>query len=366
MLLSHRYRTPSPGPALRDARSARRARRLLTLLTAAAIASAVAATGSRHASADAQASQDAAAEIEAPRRGGVNEICGPFDADCRRDIRKILTRLQDKPLTVGQGITFGGDHSNLAMKFHAQFVAMDTTNTEAGLLLFDALYLGDGGMRVRFTFADVEAKFTCNPFDSTPPTIPPRGNKFVRWIIKTLMTECKPEPGSAKSRWGAGGSLMHVQGDWADARLAGRWLEIYGVLSLLANANTEQYLQKRLHLYAGASLDTITHFDSRGTNVIPRGQFGVSGMLRTANNHWEIRGLAGMRSDLSDLDNFSFETRAQALFHVMRHRRDDLIKVGVETQYQYNRDPENSIGEYASTQDKHSAYMGAVLGFYFH
>jgi hypothetical protein len=97
---------------------------------------------------------------------------------------------------------------------------------------------------------------------------------------------------------------------------------------------------------------------------MPKYNFGITGMLRPESNHWEINGLAGFRQNLTDANDFSFETRAQALYHVL-YTREKLMNLGIDAQYQYNSIPSRSMGELVSDRERHSAYLGAVLGFKF-
>jgi hypothetical protein len=223
--------------------------------------------------------------------------------------------------------------------------------------MFDAMYLpGSSGFRVRFTLADTEVLFMCNDQDGNA-TAP----------LATILTDCKP--GGAFAYVGGGAQLAQIQWDVATQRLAARWGEIHAVLNLLGNANSESYLKARLQAYMGVSLDTVWYGTTPGTDggshTMPRGNFGISGMLRSDDNHWELRGMAGLRPNVtSPLSDFSVEARAQALYHFLVSPTT-LMNVGLDGQYQYNSVPANSMGDFVSDRDKNSAYLGAVLGFTF-
>lgn len=304
--------------------------------------------------------QQPAVKIETPappRALGIHGSCGPMDADCRRTILMAINRGHVRPITVGEGVAFAGKNGGSAIRFGVRAFEAERVSGEAGLILFDVAYLSEGGFRVRFTFADADALFTCE--NSENKAIP---------VGLSLFKECKAVEGGARAIIGVGGKLAQVQWDQITNRIIARWAELHGVINLLANANDKDYLQKRLQLYAGANIDTVWYGDSPGmsggSNTLPKYHFGITGMLRPKSNHWEINGLAGFRQNLTDSSDFSFETRAQALYHVL-YAPQRLMNIGIDAQYQYNSMPSRSMGELVSDREPHSAYLGAVLGFKF-
>lgn len=301
---------------------------------------------------------------EPKRPGGINNICGPQDPDCRGTLRVLLTNGGDFPIEVTEGMTFGPSGvSGTAVKFKTHWAGVDRMSGDGRAIVVDAIYLSEGEFRVRLTLAETQAVFYCK--DRSGNTVSP-----VKTVIKGSKV-CVPEPNGAFATFGAGGKFVQVQWDVISGRVAARWLEIQGILNLLGNANTSKYLQSRLQAYAGVSLDTIWYGDTPGVeperggaSIFPRGSFGISAMFRPKSNHWEIQGLAGVRQNLIDSSDFTFESRVQALYHVLLTRQN-LMKIGAEAQYLYNTVPSHSMGDFASDRERSAAYAGFVLGFVF-
>ena len=282
--------------------------------------------------------------------------CGPFDPKCRDHLQTILSAIHVLPVNVEGGVTFGGAGANGAVKFSTKVLGVDYESGDLSALIFDAMYLpAEGGFRVRFTLADTEVLFMCK--NAQGDVIAP---------IQTLLEDCTP--GGAFAYVGAGAKLAQIQWDTATQRIAARWGEINAVLNLLGNANDESYLKAHLQAYMGASLDTIWYGNTPGTSggsaTMPRGNFGITGMIRSDDNHWEVRGMAGIRPNLASIQDYSVEARGEALYHLLLSPTT-MMNIGLDGQYQYNSVPANSMGDFVSDRDRNSAYLGAVLGFVF-
>ena len=262
------------------------------------------------------------------------DICGPFDPECRRRLAKILSGIQILPIEM-TGATAG------VIRFGTRLVGVDAPAGDLEALLFDISYLPEqSGYRVRFSLAQSEVLFFCS--DEKGQTAAPGTG---------LIGNCKPD-----AKWGVGGSLAKVQ--WDSSQWAARWIEIAGVLNLLSNGNSLDYLKERLNLVTGASVDTI-----RGETLV-RGNFGISGMVRSENNHWELRAMAAYRPNLVAWDQYSFESRAQVLYHLLL-APFTLATVGLDTQYTYSSSPgyafiANPFGQ--SNEDTTNPYLGLLFG----
>ena len=279
-----------------------------------------------------------------------SNLCGPFDPECARRLQRILTGIHALPVQVSTGVRFGENGAQGAVRISTQVVGLDLPSGDASALMFDAVYLPDaGGLRVRFTLAETDVLFFCKDFDNKnhPP-------------VAAIFENCRPE-----GIVGIGGSLVQVQWDTASERVVARWAEINAVLNFLRNGNGLDYLKHRLNGFLGASVDTIwygmTPQTTGGSQTIVRANVGVTGMLRSDNNHWEIRGLAGYRPNVTDWSDFSIEVRTQALYHML-FSRDVMGDFGLDASYNYNSVPAHSFGQYASDREQHSAFLGAMFG----
>jgi hypothetical protein len=294
--------------------------------------------------------------------GGINNNCGPSDIGCAKRIEHSLSDGHVRPIEVSSGVVFGQPgQGGAAVRFGTELFGIDQLTGDAHTIVFDASYVQDGGLRVRFTLADTQVTYLCH--DQKGKTLTPP------FSIKPL-GDCKPEPGSAMATIGAGGTLVQIQVDEATRRVAARWADLHAVINLLQNAGTQAYLRKRLEAYAGVNVDTLFYGNAPGAHggsaTLPRYGFGVSGLYRSDDYHWQIDGLAGFRQDVLDLSDYSFEARAQALYEILYSPKNiRTLNVGVDAEYQYNSDPLNSIGDFVSDRNRHSAYLGAILGFKF-
>jgi hypothetical protein len=285
--------------------------------------------------------------------GGGSSLCGPFDPECARRLARILSGIHVLPLKVEGGVRFGENQAQGAVSFSANVVSMDASAGDARVLMFEATYLPEaGGLRVRFTLADTDVLFFCKDDDGV--THPP---------LAGLFANCRPD-----GAYGIGGTVGQLQWDSATHRLAARWAEVNAVLNLLQNGNGLDYLKRRLNAFAGASLDTVWYNHTPNTDgnahTALRGNVGIMGMLRSDNNHWEIRGLAGYRPNVTDWSDYSIEARTEIMYHVL-FSANTMADIGLDGQFQYNSVPANSMGQFVSDRERVSAYLGAMFGITF-
>ena len=287
-----------------------------------------------------------------PTIAGVS-LCGPFDPNCAKRVLRILTGIHVAPIQIGGGARFGQKGASAAISFKTSLVATDTMNGDLRALMFDAVYMPDlGGFRLRFTLADTDVLLFCKD---------DQGN--THFPIDALFANCRPD-----GAFGIGGNVAQIQWDTVTGRVGARWADIHAVYNFLSNGNGLEYLKRRLSAYAGASVDTVWYGDTpgntRNTHTALRGNVGIMGMLRTDDNHWEIRGLAGFRPNLTEWDDFSIEARTQIMYHML-FTRNILADFGIDAQYDHNTHPANSMGMYASDRDRDSGYLGAMFGITF-
>jgi hypothetical protein len=290
-------------------------------------------------------------EPPADQRAG-SDVCGPFDPDCSRRLARLLSSIQIAPIRMEGGVRYGENGTNGAVKFSTEVVGMDVPVGDIHALMFDAIYLPDaGGFRLRFTLADSDVLFFCK--DEDGKTHAP---------LAGLFAACKPEG------WiGLGGKVSDIQWDAKTKRVMARWAEVNAVFNFLRNGNGLDYLKKRLNAYAGLSADTIWYGSTPGApagddrHTLARANVGISGMLRSDNNHFEIRGLAGYRPNITDWNDYTIEARTQVLYHLLLNK-SIMGDIGIDAQYQYNTVPAHSMGDFASDRERHSAYVGAIFG----
>lgn len=283
-------------------------------------------------------------------RAAGNGMCGPFDPNCAYRLQKILTSPHVLPIQVSGGVRFGENEAQAAVRISTQVLGIDVPVGDLNALMFDAVYVPEaGGFRVRFTLVDSDVLFFCT--DDEGRTHAP---------IASLFQNCRPD-----GKFGIGGSVPQIQWDITTGRVIARWAEINAVLNLLRNGNGLDYLKHRLNAFAGASVDTVWYGDTPGANgggkTILRANVGIMGMLRSKDNRWELRGLAGYRPNVTAWNDFAIETRAQILHHMLFSDKV-MGDFGIDGHYQYNTAPHNSMGVFASDRERHSAYLGAMFG----
>jgi hypothetical protein len=281
-----------------------------------------------------------------------NGPCGQFDPDCRKRLARILTGVHFGQVQVEGGIRYGQGGADGAVRFNVTGASIDVPIGDLDVLTFDAIYVPDaGGFRIRFALAQSEVLFFCK--DEEGNTHPP---------LVGIAQNCQPE-----GMIGIGGSILENQRDGDTGRWAARWAELNFVLNFLRNGNSLEYLHRRLNLFLGASVDTVfpgSTPGAGGTETMPRLNMGISGMLRTQNNRWEIRGYAGYRPNVIAWDDWAVEARAQVMYHLLLSR-NIMATIGLDTQYSHWSRPWHSMGPFASDRDRDSVFVGLLFGVTF-
>ncbi len=269
-------------------------------------------------------------------------ICGPFDPDCSRRMSKLTQKGHFFPVQVGGGVRIGEDQSSAVVSFQTEALSVDRAAGDLQLIAFDVNYLpGDQGLRIRLSVADSEVLFFCKSVT--------QGD----WVAPglSLVSSCR-EGGS----FGLGGTVLQGQVDTQNGRVGLRWVELNAVLNILGNAHTRQYLGQRLQTFAGASLDTVF---GEGTAV--RLNLGLTGMIRSTDNKWELRGLAGYRPNLTQWSDYSVETKIEGLYRLL-FTPEAYGEFGLKAAYEYHSVPSLSISEFATGTSEHNGFLGAIFG----
>jgi len=300
--------------------------------------------------------------VRPARRRGEKPPCGYFDPDCRRKIGAILSGIHLLIPDAETGVRFGHGEADAAVRVGLDVASVDAPAGDLSAIVFEALYLPDaGGFRIRFSLAESQVLFFCRA-----PEDPETGKR--KWIppIMSLLSDCEEE-----GFLGLGGNILEMQGDTGTGRFGARWLELNLVLNALNNANSLAYLQNRLNFFTGFAVDTVWRKDTPGApspdaESALRMNLGMMGMIRTNNNRFEMRAFAAYRPDMTDWSDFAVEAKTELLYHLLFGEKKNMLgSVGLSTEYSYWSKPENSIGEFASDRDQHSAYVGALFRFTF-
>lgn len=279
--------------------------------------------------------------------------CGQYDPDCSKRLLRILSGIHLAPVEVVGGGRFGDDSKGAVIEFSTDGVSVDAQAGNLEVIGFEAVWIPQaGGFRIRFTLAESEVLFFCKDKESGE-TSPP---------LVGLFQNCSPD-----AQWGVGGKVLDWQHDFSTGRDALRWLELNVVYNFLKNGNGMDYLRKRLSAYAGLSFDSVGYGstpnapDPRGWDSALRGNFGISGLIRTKDAKWEIRGFAGFRPNVIQWDDYAIESRLQVMYHLLLG--DEMEgRVGVDASYSHWSTPSRSFGTFASDRDRDTAFVGLLFG----
>jgi hypothetical protein len=274
--------------------------------------------------------------------------CGAMDPDCSRRLGRVLNGVHIGAFEIEGGVRTGSGPLEGAIRFGLEGVSADTRLGDLKLLAFDATWIPGSGYRIRLTTVQSDALFFCRDEEGT-----------LHAPIVALLAACKPE-----AIWAVSGNLLTLQSDQERdrERLAMRWLELNAVLGLLQNGGSVEYLRQRLNLYLGASFDSVFQGENSWTGV--RGNFGISGMIRSRNNAWELQGMAGVRPNLTDWSDIGIETRLSLVRNILVGR-NVLLTPGLTFNYTHWTRPDRSIGSYSSIQEQDSLFVGLVFGVLF-
>ena len=281
--------------------------------------------------------------------------CGAVDPSCRQTLERILKGLNAFPISIDAGVRLSQSGAGVAIQFSTSLIATDMRAGEARVLPFELIYLPEQkGVRIRFSLAQATVAFFCRD-QETGATQPP--------FAGVIKDSCRPES------LAVGANLFDIQHDTETARWAARWLEANFVYNFLRNGNTAEYLRRRLSAYAGMSLDSVWFGSTPGapaggSSFSPRMNVGLTGLLRTDNYRWELRGFAGVRPNFVEWSDWAVESRVQVLHHIL-FSRSILGTVGLDAQYSHWNMPSRCIGITCSDRDPDSGYIGALFGVVF-
>ena len=274
--------------------------------------------------------------------------CGEYDPDCRLQFERIFSGIRIAEPVVEAGVRFGQSGADAAVRFSIQAATWNLPLGDLGLLVFDANYVpGAGGFRLRITALESEALFFC-------PVVASEGGGVAPPLAGITKT-CRPE-----GVWALGGRLIEYQQDFGQSRWNARWLEVNALANLLRNAFSRNYLREHVLVHAGLSLE------SGGGAALSeyfalRGNFGISGVFRTANQRFEINAYAGYRPNLVAWDDWAAEARFSAMVNFLLSPRV-VASLGLTVEYSHWSRPERSIGDFASGIDPDSGFVGLLFG----
>ncbi|MGZ3696591.1 MAG: hypothetical protein ACXWPM_10210 [Bdellovibrionota bacterium] len=279
--------------------------------------------------------------------------CGPGDPNCTDHLGKIEGQIQIAPLSFEAGVRIGSNGTTGVVRFSTKLGGFEARGGNLDIITFEALYVpGEGGFRVRFNLADSQVLFFCED-KTTGHTHPP---------LAGIFSTCKPT-----GVIGLGGNLLQLQADTDTHRWAARWAELNVVFNFLANGNSRDFLHKSLMGYIGASAETIwpgttPGVESPGATSLARLNLGITGMIKSENNHWELRGYAGFRPSVVEWDDWAVEARVTTMYHLLL-TKNEMATIGIDVDYSHWNIPEHSIGTFASDREKDSLYIGAMFGW---
>ena len=290
-----------------------------------------------------------------------HSLCGSSDPICRIQMEGRVAgfHLLDLKIHVGASVN---DDWRLAGGGEIRVMDADIPGGDIRALIFDVN--DDRGRRdvvARFVVAESNAVYFCRDQESDELHPP----------VAAWFRACKPG-----GVWGLGGSVGEFQYDGATGRSAIRAFEFDAVANAFDNANTRDYLTKRLLPYVGVSLESVwpgTVPEEDGTvpsggaarpqtDVSPRGVVGIRGLARTRDLRWELQAYTGYRQDLSEASDQNFEAGLKLFHHFplgltapvpadtaagrpsnAEARGWSLFSVGLEAGYSYWSKPENQI-----------------------
>ncbi|HTL12474.1 MAG TPA: hypothetical protein VL588_08310 [Bdellovibrionota bacterium] len=279
-------------------------------------------------------------------------LCGGIvDPHCEQQVENLIKGMRLLHPSIEGGVEFSNGLAGGAIRFGMDVVGLNTPTGDLELIRFAALYLPDaGGVRLRIKLAETEAQFFCKDADSGESHAP----------FTAMFNHCVPE-----GMVGVSGELLDFQWDIQSSRLMARWLEANVVMNFLNNSNSEQYLGAHLMGFLGASLDTGFNVPGEsGVAVMPRLNMGVTGTLRTLNNHLQIEGYAGFRPNMADFSDYGLEGDVKVLYNFL-FSPNVMGQVGVHASASYWSVPSHSIGEFASDHDAESIYVGGLFQLLF-
>ncbi len=291
---------------------------------------------------------------EEPPRGAVElqTPCSPERSElCSRKTREVLMGLRLLEPQLEGGVRFSpGAESSGALRFSLPLLQANLPMGDLSLIGFEAIGVPErGGFRVRITTLESEALYFCK--------VGPEGEEENLSPFAALSQDCQPD-----SAWGVGGTVVEYQHDSHPERWAARWLQLHAVYNFLKNGHAIERIERQLHALAGLSVESTG--SAKGTDHALRGNFAISGMIRSSGVGWELKGYAGFRPNLIAWDDWAAEARMELLYRVLFSRRWEG-HFGLTTEATYWSQPDRSIGAFASSTEPVSAYVGLLFGVSF-
>lgn len=302
--------------------------------------------------------------ITAPVSGA--SICGN-ESQCQDRIMSFLGILNPGfpvKAEVGARVSFNDAQGNPGVGANAAVTLSDHLATfsnwggDLNILPFEMTLIPNSeNFRIRFIVADSEVAFICSKKDGSGLSGP--------YASMFAGEGCRPD-----AMFGMSARLFEFQADtFSTQRLAMRIAEVKGVLNFLRNGFSEEVLRRRLMAHAGASWDVIV--PNRLENTQPgvgghalRLDLGVSGLYISDDSHWEVRGFAGYRPNVTAWNDWAVEARAQVLYRFLLSY-DFMAEIGGAAQYSHWSIPGRSLGTYASDRAQDSLFLGAMFGIHY-
>jgi hypothetical protein len=317
------------------------------------------------------------AEPDIPRL--IDEVHRALDADTARTLsnKTPLTEAAVRS-AVGHYLTgirllelsaAGGVHGSRAKPSGVgggglQIVRGDTRGGDFGLMQMAVLHTPSRGLMADLSFFRAEALWFCHD---------PETNSLHAPLV-SLLGPCAP------GEWlGLGGSLGEAVHDGGTGRTVLRPISLAAVLNPLANGESPSYDKTRLLVHGGGEVEHVWSSD-RGGRTLPRVATGLSFLLRTPAQHWELHGAVGYRLDPGIPKDAVFESDLSFGYNFLlggtsvpgRYGRLDpwgLASIALDGCYSYWTRPENAYPEvvapFVSTEHRQTwqLLLAAKLGF---
>jgi hypothetical protein len=224
-----------------------------------------------------------------------------------------------------------------------QIIRGDTRGGDFGLMQVAVLHTQSRGLMAGLSFFRSEALWFCHDPETASLRAP----------LVSLLGPC------AGGEWlGLGGALGEAAHDGGTGRTVLRPISLAAVLNPLANGQSPSYDKTRLLLRGGGEVEHIWSVD-RGGRTRPRLDSGLSFLLRTKAQHWELHGALAYRLDPGLRRDAVFESDLSFGYNFLlggtsssgQYGRLDpwgLATLALESCYSYWTRPENAYPEVAA------------------
>ncbi len=286
------------------------------------------------------------------------------EAAARGAVGHYLTGIRLMELSAAGGVQRARGKPTAVLGGGVQMVRGDTRSGDFGLMQLAVLHSESRGLMAGLSFFHSEALWFCHDPETASLHAP----------LVSLLGPCAP------GEWlGLGGSLGEAAHDGGTGRTVLRPISLAAVLNPLANGQSASYDKTRLLLRAGAEVEHIWSSD-RGGRTLPRVATGLSFLLRTPAQHWQLHGALAYRLDPgvpadavfeSDL-SFGYNFLLGGTSNARHHGRLDpwgLASLALEGCYSYWMRPENAYSEVAApfvATDRRQTWqllLAGTLGF---